>query len=446
MQQILTVQSVVILLPSIGEALINYITYNISTGSLILLCGRLADIYGRQRVFLIGSSVFSVTALTTPFPNSEIGFYILRALQGVSSAAAIPAAVGILATSFPTGKSRNMAFVTFAAASSLGSVIGNIAGGVVGGYLSWKWVFWIIAIIGCLVIVIAYNLMREDTSILRLRSTTRVKVDWLGGILITCSLTLLLVALTEANVVGWGVAWIPTLVCLSFVLGVAFVLWQRHLEAHSSRPPLVKVSMFRNPLFSASFLVNGLAYAAFNSYLIFCTSFYQDYQGLNVLNTTLRFLPAGISGILVSFVVSPALSRISGYPLLFFGLLCGIIPPLIFTLPCISSKTSYWATGFPAMFLCFHIDMVAPVLGLVVAQCLHENDQALGAGLLQTANQVGRVFGLAIAMVAQAIAQGHKGGREDVLHGLRVGQWVNVGFALQAFVVGAAFLRGLRKA
>jgi MFS family permease len=279
MSQILTVQSVVIMLPSIGEALqipptrqqMITSTYNISAGCLILFWGRLADIYGRRTTFLIGSTGFTLAALAIPFSPVEICFYVLRVLQGMSGAATIPSAIGILATTFPVGKSRNMAFVTFAAASSLGSIIGNVAGGVVGGYLSWKWVFWITSIISGTVTMAAYILTRHKSFTQLPQGSTDTYVDWLGGVIISSSLILLLVALSEANVIGWKVPWIPVLLVLSVLLGAAFVFWQLRLEKHACRQPLLRPAMFRNMQFSASFTLIGLFYAAFNGFLIFST-------------------------------------------------------------------------------------------------------------------------------------------------------------------------------
>ncbi|KAF2995174.1 hypothetical protein E8E14_003055 [Neopestalotiopsis sp. 37M] len=316
---ILTVQSVVIMLPSIGEALqipptrqqMITSTYNISAGCLILFWGRLADIYGRRTTFLIGSTGFTLAALAIPFSPVEICFYVLRVLQGMSGAATIPSAIGILATTFPVGKSRNTAFVTFAAASSLGSIIGNVAGGVVGGYLSWKWVFWITSIISGTVTVAAYILTRHKSFTQRPQGSTDTYVDWLGGVIIS---------------------------------------------------------------------------------------------------------------------------------------ICGIVSPLLFALPTISPDATYWAFGFPAMFLGFSVDIVAPVVSLFVAKCLPEGDQALGAGLLQTANQVGRALGLAVATIAQSAAQGGSHEKEDLLRGLRAAQWVNVALTILALVIAFMFFRGLGKA
>lgn len=152
--------------------------------------------------------------------------------------------------------------------------------------------------------------------------------------------------------------------------------------------------------------------------------------------------------VIVSFAVSPALSRIPGFYVLVFGLLCSIVGPLLFAIPVIDPQTTYWAYGFPAMCLCCSVEIVWPIASLLVADELPQEEQAVGGGLLQTANNVGRALGLAIATVVQtssdnnASDEGYRG-NADYLHGLRAGQWVNFGLAVAALGIAIAFFRKL---
>lgn len=258
-------------IPSQRQQMVTSI-YNISSGCLILLWARLADVYGRRIVYITGAAMFAVASITIPFSSNEICFYALRALQGMSGAATVSSAVGILTSTFPIGKSRNKAFVTFSAAASLGSILGNVAGGVIGGFLSWKWVFWIPAVPSVLVtifaaVVIPTSLPSGHES----EGSSKHFVDWTGAIMVSSSLLLLLVALAEGNVIGWKTPWIIALIIVSVLLTVLFVVWQRHLEKDAVRQPLIRVSMFKNLQFSAIFVIICCFYGAFNSFLIFAT-------------------------------------------------------------------------------------------------------------------------------------------------------------------------------
>ncbi|GKT51916.1 putative MFS-type transporter [Colletotrichum spaethianum] len=433
--------------------------YNISTGSLMLLWGRIADVYGRRLVYLVGSGLFSLTNLCLPFTKYEIPFHIVRFLQGMSGAAVIPSGIGIIASTFPRGRARNNAYVCIAAVASVGSVLGNIFGGVIGGLLSWQWVFWVPAILAAVATMLAYFI--TNTPHLRSSSTNSTanssqgsrarSVDWIGGALVSCSLVLLLAAFTQANVIGWSTPWIPPLIAGSILLLVGFCFWQHRLEKDPVKEPLLRISMFKNLQFSALFVLVGFFYASFNSFLVFVTFFYQDYLALSELDTTLRFLPAGIAGFLISFVVSPALSRFRAFYILIFGLVCGVLSPFIMAVP-IPPSTSYWAYGFPAMCLCLSIEVVWPVISLLIAARLPSADQGLGSGLLQSANNVGRALGLAIATAIQTSTQSFEedgngfAGSPGFLYGVRAAQWTNVGFSAAALGIAVAFFRDLGQA
>lgn len=241
----------------------------------MLLWGRIADVHGYRRIFLFGAITFTVSNLCLPFSTYEIPFYVLRLMQGLSGAAMIPSGIGLIASTFPRGKVRNRAFVTIAAVASLGSILGNIFGGVIGGLLSWKWAFWIPAILSALtsiaaaIVTSASSLQRKPPS--DDQQTKSRSVDWLGAAIVSSSLLLLLIALTEANVIGWSTPWIPPLIVVAIVLLVAFAYYQYRLEKASNRQPLIRISMFKNIRFSFLFVMVGCFYASFNGYTVFAT-------------------------------------------------------------------------------------------------------------------------------------------------------------------------------
>jgi MFS family permease len=244
-------------------------SYSLTFGCFLLLWGRLADVYGKKLVFIIGSTWFSITALIMPFVPHEIPLDLLRALQGLGAAATVPTAIGILATTFVTpGKARNYAFSCFGAGAPLGAVFGNILGGFITELLNWKWIFWIHSILaaiitGAAIFVVPRPPLVEPTGI-------KGAIDWIGGTLITSGLLALLFALAEGNVVGWNTPWIPALIVISVLLIVLFALWQWILE-RKCRRPLMKVSIFKNTRFSAAMVIMTLLQASFNNFLVFAT-------------------------------------------------------------------------------------------------------------------------------------------------------------------------------
>ncbi|OAG18814.1 drug resistance protein [Alternaria alternata] len=451
----MAVQASVIILPTIGEELDIPVSrqqwiisaYNLTFGCFLLLWGRLADVYGRRMIFLWGSAAFTLTSIITPFIPNEIGFDIFRGLQGLAAAAMAPTALGILASTFAPGKTKDVAFGCFGAGAPLGGVFGNIFGGIVGEYLDWQWVFWLFGIIAGISTVASYFVIPIPPALKEEQQPVmRNTVDWLGGSLITIGLVMLVFALSEGNVVGWRTPWVPVLIVVALIIIIAFGFWQHYLETKTAKRPLMKMSIFKNGKFTAANVLMALFFSSFNNYLIFATYWFQDYQGHSVIQTTLRFLPNGITGILVATITGQILSRVPGDYILTFSTICVSISSLLFAIP-IPVDTTYWAYGFPAMVLCVSgADTIFPVLTLFVAKTLPAEDASLGGALITAVGQIGRAIGLAIATAVQTAVvarekglnvdqigtEGHKTEPwDDALKvGIRTTAWFNFGMSV----------------
>lgn len=457
-------QAVVIILPTIGRDLDipaarqQWIVsaYSLTFGCFLLLWGRIADVIGKKKVFIWGSAWVCLTTLVCPFIPSEIGFDVFRGLQGLGAAANVPTAIGILGVTFPPGKAKNYAFATYSSGAPLGSVIGNILGGVVGQYASWQWVLWILAILAAMITVAGHFVVPQPkprTQSMDLKNA----VDWAGGATVTVAILVLLFALTEGNVVGWATPWIPVLIVISVILLAAFVIWQIYLEQKTTRRPLMKISMFRDYKISAAMFAMMSFFAAFSNYLVFATYFYQEFEGRSTIQTTLRFIPTGVVGVVAIFIVSQILSKVKVYYILMWGMLCCAIACLLFAVP-IPVGTTYWAFGFPAMCLSvLGADALFPALLLFTAQSLPKEDQALGGATINCVGQVGRAIGLAICTAVQvAVQESKESGSSAVtgegsvgnlayLSGLRGAMWFSFGTAMVGFFVVAALFRGTGK-
>lgn len=459
----LSVQAAVIVLPVIGSELSipaarqQWIvsSYALAFGCFLLLWGRLADVYGKRPIFILGSLWVCVMTLICPFVPSEIGFNVLRGLQGLGAAANVPTAIGILGVTFREGKAKNYAFATYSAGAPLGSVFGNILGGIVAEYASWKWIFWILAIFAA-ALTVASHFVIPVPAVAPKEAHLKNAVDWVGGMMITIGVFALLFALAQGNVVGWTQPYIGTIIGLSLLAIIAFAFWQHHLETRTRRAPLMKISMFRNYRVSAAMLCMALFFAAFNNYLIMATFQFQDYQGLSPIQTTLRFIPTGVMGLLTILITSQILARVPVNYILMFGTLSVTTACLLFAVP-LAPTTTYWAYGFPAMCLCvLGADTLFPSLVLFNSHNLAREDQALGGAAINAVGQIGRAIGLAIATAIQVAVQearmssGGESKTGDVVNkgnpaflaGLRAAEWFNVAIALLAFVVSAVAFRG----
>ncbi|KAK1092920.1 hypothetical protein LTR48_003380 [Friedmanniomyces endolithicus] len=419
----LSVQAAVIVLPTIGRDLHipaarqQWIVsaYSLAFGCFLMLWGRLADVYGKRLIFIMGSAWVCVVTLLCPFIPNEIGFDVFRGLQGLGAAANVPTAIGILGVTFAPGQAKNYAFATYSAGAPLGSVFGNILGGIVGQYASWHWIFWILAIMAAGVTA-AGHFVIPVPAVRPTKSELKNAVDWVGGTTITVALCALLFAMTQGNVVGWGTWYIGFIIGASALLITIFVAWQLYLEKRTTRRPLMKVTLFKDLRVSAAMFTMALFFASFNNFLIYATFYYQDYKGRDAIETTIRFLPTGVGG----------------------------------------NSETYWAYGFPAMCLCvFGADTLFPTLVLFNAHSLPKEDQALGGAMINAVGQVGRAIGLAIATAIQvAVQEGHERsaslavtgtkslGNPAFRAGLRAADWFSVALGALAFVTVSMAFRG----
>lgn len=451
----------VIILPTIGRDLDipdsrqQWIVsaYNLAFGCFLLLWGRIADLYGRRKIFVLGSAWVAVCTAVAPALPNEIAFDLFRALQGLGAAANVPTALGILGTTFPPGRAKNYAFSAYAAGAPIGSVVGNLLGGLIASYAHWTWVFWALAILAAVVTVAGFFLIPPPPTTLHAQGVkVKATVDWLGALLITAGLLLMMTALTEGNVVGWSTPWVPVLIVVAIILIALFVLWQWHLEKTGTRTPLVKVSVFRNRHFSAAMAIMALFFACFNNYLIFITYYFQDYQDLSAIQTTLRFIPTGVVGLLAAGITGKLISVIPTYLLLGFGNICCALACLLLAVP-IPPTTTYWAYGFLAMILCvLGADTAWPCLTIFTSHSLPQADQSTGGALVNAVGQFGRAIGLAIATAIETAIMARERGTSvadagslqawdrPTLLGLQAAQYFNTALGLvSATVVLVAF-------
>ena len=136
--------------------------YSILFGGALLLGGRLADLLGRRRLFIIGVALFAVSSLLAGLAWSEGSLIAFRALQGLGGALLSPAALSVLTTTFREGRERNIALGVWGAASGSGGAAGTLLGGVLTSYVGWSWIFFINVPVGALVIAVTPRLLRES--------------------------------------------------------------------------------------------------------------------------------------------------------------------------------------------------------------------------------------------------------------------------------------------
>ncbi|KAF8215201.1 major facilitator superfamily domain-containing protein [Mycena galopus ATCC 62051] len=445
--------AVSVFLPAIGddlgipEARLQWLAsaFSLSSGCFLLLLGRLADLYGRRLLYVIGTLFLGALSLGCGFAQNASTIFILRGFQGLGPAAFIPACLGILAHAFPPSKARSIAFATFSAGAPIGGALGTQIGGLLSQYTraSWRSPFFLIAGLACFCAVGGFLVIDPDVP-----STEMDKrVDWIGAFLVTTGLVLLVFVLGQGSLAihGWKTGYIIALLIVSVLFLVLFVLWQHYLEKSegNQRPPLMKLSLWSREKgkFAVMQAIAFFQWAGFLSWYFWAQIYYENYQKLSAVLTAVRMLPMTVTGALCLVFVVVFIERIDLVVLITFGTFCTGLAPLLFAL--INPASPYWAFGFPATIVAvFGADFVFASGTLFVAKVSLPHEQSLAGGLFQTLTQLGTAFGLAISTISfDAVAHGT--GNDAPLEAYRAAHWTAFGMAMFCTLLAATFLRGV---
>ena len=411
--------------------------YTLTFGGLLLLGGRVSDIIGRKRAFLIGLMGFAAASgLGGIAPNQELLFGA-RALQGVFAALLAPAALSLLALAFSDPKERARAFGVFGAVSGGGAAIGLILGGTLTEFASWRWTLLVNVPIAVGAALAAVVLVRES------RAEGDRHFDVPGVLLSTAGLVSLVYGFSRAaeDGVGWSDPLTLTLLGAAAVLLVGFVLHERR-AAHPLLP--LRIVLERNR--GGSYLVFLLVGAGLFSMFLFLTFYFQETLGYTPLESGFAFLPFSGGIIIGAGLVSQVLPRVGPRPLIVGGLALSVAGMLWLTQ--IGVTSSFVTSVLPAeILMSFGMAMVFVAASSTALLGVDEHDAGVASATLTTAQQIGGSLGLALlntfyaSAVADRMAADPAGGLDAAMvHGYHVAfVWAAVFLGL-ALLIGATLI------
>jgi EmrB/QacA subfamily drug resistance transporter len=366
--------------------------YALAFGGLLLLGGRLGDLYGRRRMFMSGLIVFSIASALGGIATNESLLLAARALQGAGAALAAPAALALITTTFPAGPARNRAFAVYAAMSGVGAAVGLILGGWLTGLdpeIGWRLTFLINTPIGLAAAFLAPRFLRESES-------RPGQMDVPGAISGTLGLVGIVYGITRAGEDGWGDTWTIASLVAGVVLFTGFMVMESRIEH-----PLLPFRVFTNRTRAASFTAMFLAPAAMFAMFYFLSQYIQNVMGYSPLKAGVAFLPfcagimiaAGLGSNLINRVDPRYLAGVG--TLLASGALFGFsrIP-----FDTASPVQADYVTDIMPFIIVMALGMglVFVPLTLTAVHHLKAEDSGIGSGVLNTMQQVGGALGLAI--------------------------------------------------
>jgi EmrB/QacA subfamily drug resistance transporter len=417
--------------------------YALAFGSLLLLGGRIADLFGRKWTFIAGLLGFAGASALGGAAQSFDVLVAARALQGMFGALLAPAALSILTTTFTDSGERAKAFGVYAAIAGMGGAIGLLLGGALTEALDWRW---------CLYVSIAFAVpaAAAGTRLLHhVPAPARPRLDVPGVLTASSGLFALVFGLARAESDGWGDPVTLGFLAASATLLVAFVALQRRVAQ-----PLLPLRVVADRDRGASFLAIGTASAGIFGIFLFLTFYLQNTKGMTALETGLAFLPLSFSiAPTVAIVSTRVLPRTGPRPLVPAGMVIAALGMVLLTR--LGVDTGYASHVLPSLIL------IGVGFGLIVGPSfatatagVPARDSGVASAMVNTSQQVGGSIGTALLSTLAASAAtdfvADRGPAPEVLRqaaveGYVTAFWWAAGiFAVGALVCGSLLRSGIR--
>jgi MFS family permease len=368
--------------------------YVLGYAGFMLLGGRCADLFGRRRVFLTALTVFVAFSAAGGLADTDWVLVLARFATGVAAGFLTPAGFSIVTTTFPEGSLRDRALVLYGAVGAAGFVLGMVAGGLL-TTASWRWVFYAPALLGGLLLVAGFALIRPDEP----RPGIIVGFDLLGAITGTAGMVAIVYSLIE---VGEGDGLSGTLLPLAaaVVLLLAFVAIERRSDV-----PLLRLGLLREGLLPYASIAGLLFMGAFFAFQFAVTLYLQELRGWSPLEAGLTFAIMGLDLIVAPLVTPPLVRRFGSARVMTAGFVAATLA---------FGRLTWLDDDWVYVDLLPSLLLVAVAFALVygplisaAAEGVAEEEQGAAGGVVYTAFQFGGALGLAAVTIALSAGDGH---------------------------------------
>ncbi len=411
------------------------VSYALTFATFMLTGGKLADYFGRRRLFILGLGLFAGASLAcglAPDANFLIG---ARAAQGIGAAIMNPATLGIITATFPP-RQRGMAIGIWAGVSAMALAIGPLTGGFIAEKLDWSWIFFINVPIGILGIIVARWAIDESRD-----TSHEQRLDIPGLVTSAVGLFSLTYALIESNTYGWTSPRILVLFGISAVGLIAFVLIERH-----SRMPMLDLDLFKNSTFTGANLAMLLVALAMFGIFFFNSLFLQNVLGYSPIETGAMFLPMTILIILVAPVAGKFSDRVGSRWFIGVGMTLVSLSLVLFAQ--LDAGSDFWNI-LPGLIVGgFGMALTMTPTTAAAMGAVPVDKAGVGSAVLNSSRQVGGSLGIAVmgALVASQVNTATVGPArvDEFINGYHLALYVAACIALVGAAVAVATVRKYR--
>ncbi|MFJ8082468.1 MFS transporter [Streptomyces sp. NPDC096205] len=420
--------------------------YTLAFGGLLLLGGRLGDLFGRRRSFVVGLIGFAVASALGGAATGPGMLFAARALQGVFAALLAPAALSLMTTTFTDPRERGKAFGVFGAIAGAGGAIGMLVGGALTQYLDWRWCLYVNAPVAAVAVVGALVLLKDPGR------TAGARLDIVGALLGTAGVLSIVYGFSEAESRDWDDSLVLTLLIGGMALLGLFALWQTR-----ARTPLLPLHIVRDRQRAGAYVTMALVTISMFGVFLFLTFYLQGIKGWSPLRTGVAYLPMTASMIIGSTQISARLlQKVPARTLIVPGLtLAAGGLAVLATIDVDAPYAGRVLPGICMMGLGLGVTFMAAIstaTGRVAPQ-----EQGAASATLNTMQQVGGSVGTALLNTIAAgvttdwladhridptrqTPQVRAALAEATVHGYSVATWISAGIMLLAALVAGVLI------
>jgi EmrB/QacA subfamily drug resistance transporter len=410
--------------------------YTLSFAVLLATGGRLGDIFGRRRMFIVGVIIFAVSSATAGLAQNPTDLVVSRVVQGVGAALMMPATLSIVTHAFPP-QERGKAMGTWAGVSGLALAVGPVVGGLLTEHVSWRAIFYLNIPVAIAAVAAALFAVRESRD-----QTVGREVDFAGVGVLTASLTALILALVEGNAWGWGSAEIVALLVGAAVGLAAFVAIELRVKV-----PMVEFRFFSDRNFLGAVVVALIISFAMLGVFFFLALYMQDILHYSPLEAGVRFLPSTLMIVTIAPIAGRMADRFGPRWLIVAGLL--VIAASLYSFTGIAVDSSYGELLPGFMLLGIGIAMTMSPMTSAAMNAVPVEKAGIASGVLSMFRMIGGSLGVAIT---GAIFQGAVGtanfetaGPQDFVDALSQAMAVSGAVALAGAIFAAFTIRAKAK-
>jgi MFS family permease len=363
--------------------------------------------YGGYPVYVAGMIWLTIWSLIAGFSTNEIMLNFCRALQGLGPAAFLPSSVMILGSIYRPGPRKNLVFGIYGGAAPAGFFLGIFFAGLTAEYTTWAWYFWIGCILAATTGVTAYMTIPSDVQEKRTASN-KVKMDWLGAILIVTGLILFTFAIIDSS--HAPNQWKTPYIYILFIVGSLLLLASAYIETCIASQPLLPASLFRVPHMPALIIALFLTYGSLGIFLLYATFYMENIMGASPLQVVAWYVPMALGGCLISTFGGLVLHLLPGTILIIIAGTSWIIAPLLFAIA--PEGANYWAYIFPSMTCAtIGIDITFNIANIYITTSLPRRQQGLAGAVIMILLHLGIAVFLGFADIVNTYTVAELGAR-----------------------------------